>query len=260
MTSTSNAPRRGTVVLLHSLGTDGGLWEAQVPALEADGYEVVAPDSAGHGKNRRPGPALLADWVRELDDALPAGESRVHLVGLSMGGVQALAYALARPGRVRSLVLANTFAQLDPQVAESKISGIEAAVATQGMAQYARTYLRDTLTIDLEHDRRERLAASIADVPASSYLAAARTCFGVQLARRLPEVTAPTLVIAGADDQKAPFPLADALHEGIRDAQLVTIPGAGHLSCVEAPEAFTARLLGFLAEHSSPLETGGAVR
>lgn len=101
-------------MLLHSLGTDGGLWEAQVSALEADGYEVLTPDSAGHGKNRRRVPAELADWVRELGDVVPAGESRVHLVGLSMEGVRALAYAVANPGRAPSLVLANTFAQLAP--------------------------------------------------------------------------------------------------------------------------------------------------
>jgi 3-oxoadipate enol-lactonase len=248
---TSSTLRRGTVVLLHSLGTDHGLWEAQVPALRAAGFEVVAPDSAGHGGARGPGPTRLADWVREVDAAVPAGGDAVHLVGLSMGGVQALAYTLARPDRVRSLVLANTFAELDEDVSEAKIAGIESAVSEQGMSEYSETYLRETLTVALEPGRRQRLRASIAGVGAPDYLAAARTCFRARLRDRLSEVAAPTLVLAGADDHKTPFPLAGALHEGITGSRLVSVPRAGHLSCVEAPDAFTSALLDFITAPAS---------
>ncbi|OZM79285.1 alpha/beta fold hydrolase [Pseudonocardia sp. MH-G8] len=254
---TTRSSGRGTVVLLHSLGTDHGLWEAQVPALQAAGYDVLAPDSAGHGGDRGPGPRDLTDWVDEVDAAVPADGA--HLVGLSMGGVQALAYALAHPDRIRSLVLANTFAELDTAVAETKIAGIVSAVGEQGMPAYALTYLRDTLTVDLEPERRERLRASIAAVAAPAYLASARTCFRVGLRDRLPEVSAPTLVVAGADDRKTPLPLAETLRDGIGGARLVSVRDAGHLSCVEAPEAFTAAVLDFLAEHS-PVPTGEAAR
>lgn len=83
-----------------------------------------------------------------------------------------------------------------------------------------------------------------------AYLAAARTCFRVRLRDRLPEVSASTLVVAGASDHKTPLPLAEALHDGIGGSRLVTLPGAGHLSCVEAPANFTATLRGFLDERS----------
>lgn len=173
-----------TVVLLHSLGTDQSLWDAQAVALADAGYRVLTPESRGHGGNADPGPTNLGDWIADLHEVVTATNDPVHLAGLSMGGVQALAYTLTHPEEVRSLVLADTFAALDATSAETKIDGIRAAVTAHGMTAYARTYLDETLTVALDADRRDRLRASIAGVSAAAYLSSAEVCFRATLADR----------------------------------------------------------------------------
>jgi 3-oxoadipate enol-lactonase len=179
----------------------------------------------------------------------------VHLAGLSMGGVQALAYARAHPERVASLVLADTFAGLDPSVAEAKIAGITAAVTADGMPAYAERYLAETLVGEVSAIRRERLRSAIAGVPAEAYLASTEVCFRADTSAGLADITAPTLVLIGEHDRKTPLSLSQEICRGIPGAELVQIPGAGHLANVENPEAFTGALLDFLdraVEHRIP--------
>jgi 3-oxoadipate enol-lactonase len=169
--------------------------------------------------------------------------------------VQALAYAQAHPERVTSLVLADTFAGLDPQVAETKIAGITAAVAAEGMAAYAERYLAETFVGPVPAARREQVRRAIAGVPAEAYLASTEVCFRADTSAGLAGITAPTLVLIGEHDRKTPLSLSQEICRGIPGAELVQIPGAGHLANVENPEAFTGALLDFLdraVEHRIP--------
>lgn len=237
------------VVLLHSLGTDHRLWRHQLDGL-AQGHRVLAPDARGHGASGWTGPDVtIGDWVDDLDAVLDDAEvSSAAVVGLSMGGVQALAYALSRPERVWALVLADTFAELSPEVATTKSTTL-AAQARAGMTALASDYLDVTLTQPSVSDTdRQALHEAIASVPAEAYAASTRACFTVQLQDRLPEVTRPTLVIWGACDEKTPRELSYALAAGIPGARLEIVPDAGHLSAIENPQQFTYSLARFLDE------------
>jgi 3-oxoadipate enol-lactonase len=233
------------VVLLHSLGTDGGIWSAQIDALAAE-HRVLAPDSRGHGASSWHGPLEIADWVRDLDRVLDAAEvERATLAGLSMGGVQALAYALERPERVAALVLADTFAELAPDVAATKVDQLAGAAETRGMAALAAGYAAETLTGSPPAERVRAVRDPIAAMTAEAYVASARACFGARLGARLGEVAAPTLVLWGTRDARTPRPLAERLARDIPGATLEEIPGAGHLANLENPEAFTAAVARF---------------
>ena len=248
--ATANADTTPVVALLHSLGTDARMWSAQESALGGT-YRVVTPESRGHGQKPWKGPLHLNDWVEDLRGTLTAvTEEPVHLVGLSMGGVQALAYAQRYPGDVASLVLADTFAGLDRDVALGKISDIQQTVQAIGMASYAVSYLRSTLLTDVGDDAYEHLRSAIAGVGAEAYLASAETCFRADLSDGLGTVAVPTLVLVGDADRKTPLALAEALKRGIPDAKLEVIPSAGHLSNVESPRAFNELVLGFIASVS----------
>ena len=231
---------RPPVVLLHSIGTDGSMWRDQSEALGEDGREVLVYDSPGHGGRTSVERVGIDEWVEDLRSwLLPRTSSAVHLVGLSMGGVQALAYTLAHPSSVCSIVLADTFCRLEPAVADAKVSGIRAGVAAQPMADYAQSYLNETLMSQSGEGRRDELAASIAAVTPASYVASAEACFRVDLADRLSEVSVPTLVVIGELDAKTPIALSNELVAGIPGAGLAHIAQAGHLSCVDSPEEFT---------------------
>lgn len=236
-----------TVLLLHSLGTDHRIWAPQRLVIARD-HRVLAADARGHGRSHWHAPIDRAAWDDDLDRVLDdAGAEQAVLVGLSMGGVQALSYAQSRPDRVAGLVLADTFAELAPAAAEAKVAALAGAARTEGMAALAASYLADTFTIDPHPPGAEDVRSAIAGADPAAYAESAHACFTARLASGLGAITAPTTVLWGERDAKTPRALSEALCTGIRGAGLVTLPGAGHLSNLEAPEAFTAAVTAFLA-------------
>lgn len=233
-----------TVVLLHSLGTNSSLWDNQVQELSRD-YRVLVPEARGHGRSPWSGPVTVDDWVEDVRAAIPA--EPVHLVGLSMGGIQAVAFAARYPELTRSLTVANSFAALTPAAADDRIESIRAGVTRDGMTRYAETYLDVTLTQPIAPQTRSRLATAIAAVTPEAYIGSAEATFRADNTGLLRDVTCPTLILAGEFDQKTPLPLSEALRDGIPGARLRIVPGAGHLSNIDAPAAFGEILAEFLA-------------
>ena len=120
---------RPTVVLLHSLGTDHRLWRHQISSLTTH-YDLSTPDSRGHGKSSATGAINLDAWSDDLYRVVK-DRGPVHLVGLSMGGLQAIAFAAKHPDLVRSVTIANSFARLPIDVADAHVNGsTESIIAT----------------------------------------------------------------------------------------------------------------------------------
>jgi len=234
------------VVLLHSLGTDASLWSAQLAAWSGTA-RVLAPDSRGHGASAWRPLRSVGDWIDDLDLVLAAaGVRRCHLVGLSMGGVQALAYAGRHPERVGRLVLADTFAELDPDTAAARVGHMTSRPAELGMAGYAAEYAATTLTGKAGPRAAEVVTAAIARMSGPAYAGSAGVCFTAKLAASLPAVSAPTLVIWGELDAKTPRALSEQLAAGIAGARLHVLTDAGHLSSLDNPAAFTGVVGDFL--------------
>ena len=241
---TAGAP---TVVLLHSLGTDGTIWRDQVAALEST-HSVLVPDARGHGRSGEGHPSSLDDWVDDLEQTLDAaGAGNVTLVGLSMGGVQALAFAVAHPDRVDGLLVADSFAELGPDAAAAKVKTLGDRAREQGMAALADEYVAETFTRSPLPEAAEWVRRAIAGMSAAAYADAVRVCFGARLDAHLGSIRAPTLVTWGADDAKTPRQLSEALVDGIPGSWLAEVPDAGHLAPLENPEAFNALLTDWLA-------------
>jgi 3-oxoadipate enol-lactonase len=245
------------IVLLHSLGTDSTLWRHQIPLLKVHG-PVLTPETRGHGTSPWPGSTSMADWVEDLDRTIrPVGP--VHLVGLSMGGMQAVAYANAYPDMVLSLVVANSFACLPAEVARQRVSDAATAIQDHGIDQYADIYLSQTLTRDLSADDYNTLRDAIAGMHPDAYRASADITFHGDVTPQLTGITCPTLVLTGANDVKTPLSAAEVIADGITGARLSLIEDAGHLSCIENPLAFTREVAGFIeaAITVSPLPRTG---
>lgn len=242
----SGGPARRGVLLLHSLGTDHRLWDGLAPVLVPE-HRVVVPDSRGHGASTWAEPLTVDAWAADVERIrVHAGLDEVAVVGLSMGGVQAIAYAAAHPERVTALVIADSFAELDPAVAWQKAAGLTSRV--DDMAALADFYVTSTFTVDPLPSGAEDVRAAIAGMRPEAYTASTETCFGVQLDHALADITAPTLVLWGDRDEKAPRELSERIAEQIPKARLGTIPAAGHLSVLENPGEFTRLVREFLAE------------
>ncbi|MBW1637830.1 alpha/beta fold hydrolase [Microbacterium resistens] len=206
------------VVFLQGVGEGPGVWDAQRAALPS-GFEGVAIDvfdGAGSGTASAfslEGAATLV--VSELDRL---GIEQAHVCGLSLGAMIALQLALDHPTRVRSLTLAA--GQVKPP---KLLMAVQSAVMR----------VLPSSVFEKQGAAKEVM------------LPVLRAVGRVDFSARLASVSVPTLVLCGEKDRPN-LPAARQLTQGIRDAQLHIIPGAGHQSHLQAPDEFSRALGAFL--------------
>ncbi len=240
------------VLWIHGFPLGRWLWDPQVGAL-ADVARSIAMDLRGFGGSSAPqGPYTMetyADDLRRLLDAL--GIEQAVLVGLSMGGYVAFAFYAAYPDRVRALILADTRHQADtPEGRASRYALIE-RIRLEGTPAAVEAFLPRLFGATTQRERpelMETLRRKMQANPAAGLIGALQA-----MAERpdrtalLPAIRVPTLVIVGEEDAVTPPEVARQMAEGIPHARLVVIPHAGHLSNVEAPEAFNEAVRDFLS-------------
>ena len=188
--------------------------------------------------------------LHEVVDA--AGLDGFHLCGVSMGGVIAQEYALAHPGALRSLILANTFAAADPFTRAAFLSWSEVAQAA-GMPMMMRAQAPWIFSPGFYARHPGRVAELIAEAQTGTQPAAA---FAAQMAAlvdhdardRLATLTTPTLVIAAADDIIIRPALSRELFEALPDAAWSVVPG-GHAAFWEDPGPWNKAVLEFVDVH-----------
>ncbi len=234
------------VVLSNSLGATRGMWDPQVPAL-AERYRVVTYDARGHGESPAPeGPYALDDLVDDVLALLDRlGVRRAHVAGLSLGGMTAMRLAAREPARVDRLVALATSAKPDPQGFLDRA----AAARAGGTAPLAPTVVSRWLTpgYAAEHpDLVARLEAMVAGADDEGYALCCEVVAAVDLREDLGRITAPTLVVSGAEDPALPPPHQQAIADGIAGSALVSVSPGAHLPNLEQPLQVTGALLGHL--------------
>ncbi|KUI42555.1 3-oxoadipate enol-lactonase [Mycobacterium sp. IS-1590] len=243
--ATVSGRRDGPVVVLsNSLGSTHRMWDAQIAALN-EHFRVVRYDTRGHGASPVPaGPYTLDDLVDDvvaLLDRLDA--ARTHLVGLSLGGMTAMRLAQRHPERVDRMALLCTGAQLPPASAWTERAE---TVRTQGSASVASAVVARWFTpgyLDAHPEVRSAHEDMVAATPAEGYAACCEAIAELDLRQALSAITAPTLVIAGAEDPATPPAKLEEIAAGIADSKLLVIEGAAHLANAEQPRAITSALI-----------------
>lgn len=236
------SPDAPAVVLLHSLGADGHMWDACAQIL-AESCRVIIPETRGHGSSAAAASTSVDRWVDDLESVLAAADvQETVLVGVSMGGIQAMAYAAAHPEQVGALVVADSFAVLPQEVAERKVAAMTEMARSCPMAEVASQYVADTFRAPYSPGA-ESVRRAITGMEPDSYVAAVDICFRVQITDRLERVAAPTRVLWGDRDTKTPLPLSEQIADLVPDCTLGVVSGAGHLSNVDEPEQFAAEVL-----------------
>jgi 3-oxoadipate enol-lactonase len=247
------------LVLVHGLACGQRMWFHQVRALRSR-FTIVTYDQRGHGLTGAPAEKdaySSAHLSRDLAGLLDhLGIETCHMVGFSMGGGPALALAATQPGRVQSLVLADVGAGAEnPAATQALVRRWLAVSRSAGMAGLADEMLRSefykTYANCSERARRHMRALIMAtprrglENTLTEVLAKRSSLF--RSTRILAAVSAPTLVLTGADDyvcRKAAHLLACT----IPGARELRIRGAGHMSPLEAPGAFNEAVANFLAQ------------
>lgn len=241
-----------SVVLAGSLGSTLAMWDPIVPRLAAR-FRVVRYDLRGHGgSSTPPGPYTMADLGADLVAVIERlGAERAHVVGTSIGGMAAIWAAANRPERIDRLVLIGTSPHLGP--AEAWVERARTVLA-EGTASVAEQVTARWVTP--EHAAADpsvlaELRAMFASADPAGYAACCLAIASMNLRDDLTRITAPTLVLVGADDPATPPEHAEAIVAAMPDARLERVSHAAHLASVDQPEAVARLILDHLDRATS---------
>ncbi|KAB2917791.1 MAG: alpha/beta fold hydrolase [Hyphomicrobiaceae bacterium] len=247
----AGAEKGPVVCFTHSLASDSGMWAEQLPPLLAAGYRVLRLDMRGHGGSDPVAGdytmAALADDVAAALDFL--GISRVHLVGLSIGGMLGQAFAVAHGQRLLSAMLCDTAPQTPPGAQEAWAPRIAAVKNANALAPLADPTMERWFTDAFKPrnpGRWKQIHATIAATSPAGYLGCAAAILDFDFVPRLPSLKVPTLVVCGADDQGTPPAGNKRIAELVPGGRYQEIANARHFPNVEHPDVFNGIMLGWL--------------
>ncbi|MCS7484167.1 alpha/beta fold hydrolase [Umezawaea endophytica] len=237
------------VVLLHGGFLTGEMWDAQVEVLER-AHTVIRYDARGHGSSSgATKPFARHEDLRELLAGLDV--PRASLVGMSLGGVTAVDFAIAHPDLVDRLVLVGSglsgmvfrdrfvLGNMSKRGAEKDVGdGVEAVLRTWVDGPHrtpaevdpgVRDRCRELVLDNFVRHRRAVLPAIV---------------FGA--VERVAELRAPVLLLVGELDSTDIHGVADLLVDAVPSARKVVVPGSGHLVNLERPDVFDREVAAFL--------------
>ncbi len=243
-------PESAPVVMLsNSLGTSLAVWDAQAAALRSK-YRVLRYDTRGHGLTDAPlagntGYTMdqLADDAAALIKAL--GIKRVHLCGLSIGGMLGQKLAAKAPELFSSLILCDTAPYMNPQVWDERI----AMIRKDGMEAVAEGTMQRWFTKRFHEQQPDALKGirnMLVRTPVEGYVGCAYAIKHMDLRADDAKIICPTLIIVGEEDPATPVSAAREMNAAIKGSKLVIIPQSAHIVTIEQPAALNRALGDFL--------------
>lgn len=228
--------KRQPLVLLPGLGCDGELWAAQVEGL-SDIAEVTVGDTLQDDS--------LPAMARRI---LAAAPDRFALAGLSMGGYLAFEIMRQAPERVTRLALCDTSAAADTADNKAFRGAVIAEVQSgKDYAELSRASLPRLIAPDAAARVAEAVVAMAVRVGPEVYIRQQRAIMARPDSHDLlPGIAVRTLVLVGERDILTPPAAAEGMASVIPGAALAIIPGSGHLTPMERPEAVTRHLRAWL--------------
>ena len=237
------------VILLHGLGGNSANWAPNIVPL-AQKYRVLVPDQIGFGKSDKP---MLNYRVATLVDFLDGfykqvGIQKATLVGNSLGGFTAAAFALAHPAKVEKLVLVDA--------AGFSITGVRDPKILNGLNPSTRQQIKDLMSLVFYN--KEQFSS---DMAVEAFLAMRVTAgdqYTIQrfiesigrgedvLDGKLGAIKHPTLIIWGREDGLTQLSMGQRFNKEIAGSQLHIIEKCGHVPQLEKPAEFNAALMKFI--------------
>lgn len=243
------------IVFSHGLLMNGGMFASQVEALK-DRYRCIVYDHRGQGRSDVP------DGGYDMDNVAKDAASLIrslkawpcHFVGLSMGGFVGMRLAIRHPELLRSLTLMETSADPEPEETigpyrrmafVGRWLGFGLVVDRVMNILFGETFMSDP---DRAGERRAWREQILKNDRKGIYHAAQGVIDREGVYDLLGDITIATQVIVGEEDTATTPDKARRIHQAIPNSRLVEIPGAGHSSSIEAPEAVTRAIKTFIAE------------
>jgi 3-oxoadipate enol-lactonase len=238
------------ILLIMGLGCTSDLWYRTRPVL-ANRYRTIVFDNRGVGRSGvPPGPYSIAQMASDAAAVLDAaGVESAHIFGLSMGGMIAQEFALQYPKRVRSLILGCTAPggaetmRAEPEVLQIlMLRDVDPEVAAKAISPFIYHPATPAERIEEDMDLRRKWFPT-----AEGYFAQFHAITAWEAFSRLPQISAPTLVIHGDSDQLVPPANGKLIAARIPGAKLVMIPRTSHIMTTDQQEPVHRAVLDFLS-------------
>lgn len=230
------------ILFLHGVGSTKEVWQPQLDHFRGRNTGI-AIEYPGYGESEPREGATRDDYARAALAALDAmGRSQVHVCGLSLGGVVAIAMHALAPERCLSLILADSFA-VHPEGPAIYERSVAAADDLRAMAE-ARADV--VLAPPADPAVRTEFVETMAHIDPAAYRTAAEAVWLADQRDRAAAIDVPTLVICGSEDKVTPPVLSQQLCRLIPGSRYAEIEGAGHLTNLEKPDAFNRLIEEFI--------------
>jgi 3-oxoadipate enol-lactonase len=249
---THGDPGGTPVMLIHGIGADHEMWKPQIASLPAAGTFIIVPDLRGHGYSDRPETFRIADCARDLCDMLDHLDlQRVHLVGVSMGGMVVQQFVVDYPERATSQVLVDTLSGVTRPV-ERFNAWMAATLLKVLPPKYQAALIRRSYR-NLGHEEvGEYFEDRLLSMSQPWLLLARLEVNRFSVISALPDMDLPTLVLVGDAFGDLAIDMAHTTATGIRGAQFQVLPGGGDPSNLLVPAAFDEALLAFFKAQAAP--------
>jgi pimeloyl-ACP methyl ester carboxylesterase len=257
------------LVLAYGIGGNADLWDVNVPALAAR-HRLVLWEPRGHARSDSPeDPARYSfrRWVLDLAAVLDHLRLRTaHVGGLSLGAGIATRFALAFPGRVRSLLVTNSSSavglplSVDNLVMRARSIEVTLGKGMEAMAEFAMASNPNVAArLALDPSSKEEFYAYYRRLTPIGYANALRALLAMDhITDRLPEIRVPVLLIGG--DRDPSLGPMRVMHRKIRGSKLVVLSPASHFANRDQPEAWNRAALEFLAACDARAKGGHGAR
>ncbi|WP_018238220.1 3-oxoadipate enol-lactonase [Ensifer sp. BR816] len=239
------------LVFINSLGTDFRIW-SDVAARLSDEFSIVLYDKRGHGlSDIGQVPYSIEDHATDLAGLLDRlAVKRAIICGLSVGGLIAQSLYQRRPDLVRALVLADTAHKIGTaEMWDARIAAIEA----HGIEAIADSVLERWFTPAFRRPENVAFAGyrnMLIRQPVPGYVATCSAIRDADYTEAASGIAVPVLCVVGDQDGSTPPDLVRSTAGLIPGARFEVIRDAGHIPCVEQPEALTATLSRFFTSLS----------
>jgi pimeloyl-ACP methyl ester carboxylesterase len=243
------------LVLLHGLTGHAHTWDHMAPEL-ARSYHVLAPDQRGHGETEHADTYATADFVADVDALADAWSiASFDLMGLSMGGHNALAYAARHPDRVTRLVAIDIPAKMDRKRAPNwDVISRLAATGHKRYATFEEAFIdaRAANATAPDANLRYRTHHNVVVMPDGALMLrydpkCPARWQPADLSAEISRIRCPVLLVRGELTTVLPRATADAMCAAIDRCELVEIPRSGHSVPTDRPEGLTPVVRDWLA-------------
>lgn len=243
-----------TLLLLHGIGADSGMWQPQVQKYASLGYHLLVPDFFGHGLSSKLSHIDLSDWHNQINWLLiNKNVDKCTLIGVSMGGVIAQSYLVTNPYRVEKIIVTDSFGELS--TSKEKILGLSQVIGFKLFKILGKKMLaagmRSTYKATYARKAQDYFVQVSLDLDLNQMILARKAINKIDVLEKLKCITIPALVMVGAEFGQWFIEINRKIANSLPNSEFVILEKSIDPSNLVNPIEFDRQVLRFLKKEST---------